>query len=238
MTRVSRMIFSVAALSIAGVLVAGDDSRAVVNNSTYTAVPPFVSANTVPNVLLLIDNSGSMSNRGCESAACGVLPDGTTSTTTVFTATTRYSGYFDSMSCYRFSSGDARFELLPTVKATLNEACPTTRYDGNFLNWSTFRRFDAVKKAMMGGDCYHPTAVPARAANGTCQPYGSPNSPTVKVQTVGVGNEQSSVGYNGGTGDLTYVGRIPDTTHSGNPAIMSFNNGECSKRPWFACHPQ
>ncbi len=218
MKRLLFTIVSVAALIIATWLVVGDDSRAVINNATYTATPPFVSNQATPNVLLLIDNSGSMSNRGCESAACGILPNGSTSTTTTFTATTQYSGYFNPMICYKRNGGDNRFEEDVT-KATLNATCSSNDWDGNLLNWATFRRFDAVKKAMMGGDCYHPTASPVRNPDGTCKTYGSPNWPTVKVQTSGVSDEQSSVNFNGGTGDLTYVGRIPNSAHSSNATI-------------------
>jgi type IV pilus assembly protein PilY1 len=212
MTRVSRTILAVAAMSIAGLLVAGDDIRAVVNNSTYAAVPPFVSANTIPNVLLLIDNSGSMSERGCDSASCGVLPDGTTSTTTAFTTTTRYSGYFDPLQCYKFNSTDDRFEA-EAAKATLNAICTGSQFDGNLLNWITFRRFDAAKKAMMGGDCYN-SFSPRRNADGTCKPYGSPSLRTVRVQNTGVNEETTpAVAF------AEYNGRIPSSTHSGNPNL-------------------
>jgi type IV pilus assembly protein PilY1 len=55
----------------------------------YYAVPPFVSNQVQPNILLLMDNSGSMANRACETAACGVLSDGSVSTVTTCTNTTR-----------------------------------------------------------------------------------------------------------------------------------------------------
>ena len=85
---------------LAGGLSAGlfssGDAAAVVSNADYTAVPPFVSSTTTPNIIILMDNSGSMSNRACESTSCGTLADGSTSTSTTWTNTTRYSGYFDS----------------------------------------------------------------------------------------------------------------------------------------------
>ncbi len=229
MTCVCRAILSVTLAIIAGLWVVGDSTRAAVLNSTYAAVPPFVAANSIPNVLLLVDNSGSMSNRACDTAAavnCGV-PSTPVAT---FTATTEYAGYFNTMKCYRWSAGDSRFEStepgtstqLP-AKATLNAPC-TSYYDGNFLNWVTFRRADAVKKALMGGDCYHPSAVPTRNADGTCKPYGTPSVPTVKVQSAGTSNEQSSVGYNAGVGNNTYVGRIPSSDYPGGfTSTLYFN---------------
>lgn len=128
-------------------------------NSDYTASPPFVSNIATPNILIVMDNSGSMANRACESASCGTLSDGTTSTVTTFVATTRYNGYADPLRCYVWDSTDNRFEI-GGGKAALNTACAGTEWDGNFINWATFRRFDAVKKAMTGGNCWHPTASP------------------------------------------------------------------------------
>lgn len=185
----------------------------------YTSAPPFVSDQVAPNIIILMDNSGSMSNRACESTSCGTLPDGSSSTTTTFTATTRYSGFADPMRCYVWDATDNRFELGAGVKADLNTVCPATEYDGNFINWATFRRFDAVKKAMNGGQCQN-SFTPTRNADSTCRPYGTPLLPTVRAQRgTGVNTETTvGVGYNGGAGNLTYVGRIPNATHPGNPA--------------------
>jgi len=218
MNRRTLVAVMIVASSMSSVLFGSGDAGAVVSNADYTAVPPFVSNATTPNIILLMDNSGSMSNRACESSSCGVLADGSTSTVTTFTATTRYSGYADPLRCYVWDASDGRFEN-GTAKSVMNTQCGTTEWDGNFVNWASFRRFDAVKKSMIGGDCYHPTASPIRNADGTCKPSGSPSLPTVKVQKSGVGTETSNaVPYGGGTGDSTYVGRIPATAYSGTPA--------------------
>jgi len=188
------------------------------SNADYAAQPQFVSNVVTPNILIIMDNSGSMSNRACEVSSCGILPNGSTSTVTTFVATTRYNGFADPLRCYVWDAADNRFEN-GTAKAALNTACPGTEYDGNFINWATFRRFDAVKKAMIGGNCYHPTATPVRNPDGTCKPYGTPSLPTVKAQNIGTNQETTpGVPYAGGTGDTTYVGRIPTATHPGNPA--------------------
>lgn len=185
----------------------------------YTSAPPFVSDQVAPNIIILMDNSGSMSNRACESTSCGVLASGATATTTAFTATTRYSGFADPMRCYIWDATDNRFEIGVGVKIALNTVCPVTEYDGNFINWATFRRFDAVKKSMIGGQCQN-SFNPVRNADSTCKPYGTPSLPTVRAQRgTGVNTETTNaVGFNGGIGDLTYVGRIPIATYPGNPA--------------------
>jgi type IV pilus assembly protein PilY1 len=189
-------------------------------NADYTSTPPFIDAVATPNILIIMDNSGSMTNRACESSSCGILPSGATSTVITFDATTRYNGFADPLRCYVWDATDNRFEN-GTAKAALNTACGTGEYDGNFVNWATFRRFDAVKKAMTGGNCWHPTASPVRNADGTCKPYGTPSLPTVKAQNIGTDIQITpAIPYAGGTGNTTYKGRIPTSTHSGNPANL------------------
>ncbi|MGZ9190407.1 MAG: hypothetical protein ACXW39_10160, partial [Nitrospira sp.] len=168
MNRPTLVVAMVVASTVSAALCGFSDAGAVVSNADYTAVPPFVSNATTPNIIVVMDNSGSMDNRACESTSCGVLANGATSTVTTWTNTTRYSGYFDPMSCYVYDTTDTRFES-GTSKAALDTACPDTQWDGNFINWATLRRFDAVKRAMIGGDCNV-----ARATDGTCPANGTP----------------------------------------------------------------
>ena len=137
-------------------------------NGDYASSPPFVSNIATTNILILMDNSGSMSNRACESASCGILSSGATSTVTTFTNTTTYSGYFNPLTCYTYNTTDNRFEANGAQRATVATACSTTTWDGNLLNWATFRRFDALKRAMTGGDC-----TVTRASDGTCPTTGT-----------------------------------------------------------------
>ena len=187
---------------------------AVVSNADYTASPPFVSNTTTPNIILVMDNSGSMSGLACDlsNPADGDCRD---TGDRPFNNTSKFSGYFDSLHCYTYDAGaDSRFEPA-TAKALVSTACPDTEWDGNFLNWATFRRFDAVKKAMIGGDCFQ-----ARATDGTCPTNGSPPLKTVLAQATGVDTELVDVDYAGGTGATTYVGRIPLADRSGSPASL------------------
>lgn len=185
----------------------------------YASAPPFVSDQVAPNIIILMDNSGSMRNRACEASSCGTLPDGTPSTTTNFVATTRYSGFADPMRCYVWDATDNRFELGVGAKVALNTPCPATEYDGNFVNWATFRRFDAVKKAMNGGQCQNGFS-PTRNPDSTCKPYGTPSLPTVRAQSgTGLATETTPAvpKPSGSNADLTYVGRIPAATYPGTP---------------------
>jgi type IV pilus assembly protein PilY1 len=178
----------------------------------YYGVPPFVSDQVAPNIVLLLDNSGSMSGLACDlsTPADGDCVD---AGDRPFTNTFTFSGYFDPLRCYTYDTGaDNRFEPA-TVKATVATACSDTEWDGNFLNFATFRRFDALKKAMIGGDCFV-----ARAADGTCPPYGTPALMTVRAQATGVNTEQVDV--QAAAGATSYIGRIPLANRSGNPATL------------------
>jgi type IV pilus assembly protein PilY1 len=200
-------------MAVTGIVMAPNDSGAQ-SNADYTAQPQFISNVVTPNIILLMDNSGSMSGLTCDfsTPADGDCAD---PGDRPFNNTTTFSGYFDPLLCYTYDNGaDARFEPA-TVKATLATACLDTEWDGNFLNFATFRRFDAVKKSMIGGDCFV-----ARAADGTCPTNGTPALKTVRAQATGVSTELTDTDYAGGVGATTYVGRIPLADRSGSPATL------------------
>lgn len=58
-----------------------------------------------------------------------------------------YYGYFDPYKCYSYSTGNQRFEPSAT---TSNKYC-TGLWSGNFLNWASMTRMDAVRKLLYGG---------------------------------------------------------------------------------------
>ena len=213
MNRRTIAILASLVVAVTGIMMAPNYSAAQVN-ADYTAQPQFISNVVTPNIILIMDNSGSMSGLTCDfsnpaDGDCADVGD------RPFSNATNFSGYFDPLLCYTYDAGaDARFEPA-TVKATLATACSTTEWDGNFLNFATFRRFDAVKKSMIGGDCFV-----ARAADGTCPTNGSPALKTVRAQATGVNTELTNTVYAGGVGATTYVGRIPLADRSGSPATL------------------
>lgn len=191
MNRRTIAILASLVVAVTGIMMAPNPSIAQVN-ADYTAQPQFISNVVTPNIILIMDNSGSMSGLTCDfsNPADGNCSD---AGDRPFSNTTTFSGYFDPLLCYTYDSGgDARFEPA-TVKATLATACLNTEWDGNFLNFATFRRFDAVKKSMIGGDCFV-----ARAADGTCPTNGSPALKTVRAQATGVNTELTDTDYAGG----------------------------------------
>ncbi|MHB1012352.1 MAG: pilus assembly protein [Desulfobacteria bacterium] len=130
--------------------------RAEMND--YCVVPPYVVQNIQPNVMLVVDTSGSMFNfaytdgfqtptttddHSCTSTdPCsgytnpGVYPD------------YKYYGYFDPDSWYTYSTSGSKF-----VVSRLKSAGPkaSTEWDGSFLNWVTMRRVDVLRKVLTGG---------------------------------------------------------------------------------------
>src|SRR5688572_5542090 len=99
------------ALSLASLILGSTEANAQAM-ADYTAYPPFVGANAVPpNILLLLDNSGSMNGMAFGAA---------------FDQNQTYSGLFDSLECYDYGSN----KFLPD--ATANPAtlgsCTTSPY--------------------------------------------------------------------------------------------------------------
>jgi type IV pilus assembly protein PilY1 len=195
-------------------LALASSTHAANSNADYSGIPPFVAAAATPNVLILMDNSGSMGYR----AACddttnqsapnfNPCPSGTT-----FDETATYPGMFDTMACYTYDAGNTRFAASGTAKAAMTSACAATLWDGNFLNWVTFRRGDALKKALIGGYC----AV-TRGADGSCPSSGSPALITMKGQdTFGstcCANVSSPL-INTGSGTNNANGRVPTAVQS------------------------
>lgn len=79
----------------------------------------------------------------------GGEPDGIPDTT--YVPKYDYYGYFDSAKCYTYSTSNGRFE--PKDAADTDHYCTPgdNEWSGNFLNWSTMTRVDAVRKILYGG---------------------------------------------------------------------------------------
>lgn len=92
----------------------------------YCCAPPFVTEVVVPNILLSLDNSGSMYDRAYAA------------TTTTMADTASYYGYFKPDSNYRWNAN--RFV-----------SDPTGPFPGRILNWACMSRADVAKKVLTGG---------------------------------------------------------------------------------------
>lgn len=140
--------------------------------SNYCQVPPYVTQNVPPNVMVVMDNSGSMMNFA--------FSDGFNTTSTAddndcissgspctnFTGpgtypAYKYYGYFDPDYWYTYgttgaSDGTSRFYTASTAAKTGSglagaRAKTAAEWDGSFLNWLSMRRVDVLKKVLTGG---------------------------------------------------------------------------------------
>lgn len=130
-----QMLTAVILLSAALALPAGTQAQSMAD---YTATPPFIVNTVPPNVLLLMDNSGSM-NMAAYSQ-------------NTFNPSTVYFGLYDPYECYSYGSN--KFSPDPTANPSTPGTCGTTYpWSGNMLNYVAMRRMDIVKWVMMGGTC-------------------------------------------------------------------------------------
>ncbi|HAK61241.1 MAG TPA: hypothetical protein DCO77_12825 [Nitrospiraceae bacterium] len=123
-------------LGIGALLVLGTASPAISAMDDYCSVPPFLSNTVPPNVLFVLDNSGSMN--------CMAYPG--TYDPTQFDGG-EYFGYYDSDKMYSYTGNDWVVTTADPSSATLAEPIAS----GNLLNWATMRRMDAAKKLLNGG---------------------------------------------------------------------------------------
>ncbi len=70
--------------------------------SDFTAFPPFISATVEPNILLILDNSGSM-NEFAYKEVTGYRCE-TTEALTGYQEGTKYYGLFDPDLCYKYDN--------------------------------------------------------------------------------------------------------------------------------------
>lgn len=118
----------------------------------YTAMPPFIASTVPPNILLLMDNSGSMNNSAYHNS------------NEAYNSTKTYNGYFDPTKCYSYSSN--RFAPGASRSSGSPPCGGADPWDGNFLNYVTMTRLEITKWVMMGGKCA------PRSINGNCYPGG------------------------------------------------------------------
>lgn len=114
----------------------------------YCAAPPFISQVVPPNILIVIDVSGSMqfpAHGPCEwkgynnkkVAQCG-------ESSVSYDPLREYYGYFKTDKYYKYESN----------KFVENENCDDMGEDcipGNLLNWATMSRIDVLRKVLIGG---------------------------------------------------------------------------------------
>jgi type IV pilus assembly protein PilY1 len=115
--------------------------------SDYSLVPPFVSAQVPPLVMLVMERDHKLYYEAYNDASdldgdgaldVGYKPDDID-----------YYGYFDCYKCYEYNSGSQLFE--PYSVTTDKKCSGANEWSGDFLNYLTMSRMDALRKVLYGG---------------------------------------------------------------------------------------
>ncbi|MBF0564233.1 MAG: hypothetical protein HQK89_03225 [Nitrospirae bacterium] len=134
--------------------------------TNYCSTPPFVTAAVSPNLMLILDNSGSMKDNqaypDCVGSSCPSSSDCGTSTTpcTGFNPNVKYFGIFNPDYWYTYSAaaGSSSWTASCCVNDRfISDGKKTSHtknandWDGSFLNWLTMIRVDIAKTVLTGG---------------------------------------------------------------------------------------
>lgn len=133
------LMFTLAALVLISLFVASD-SQSVIMDS-YCFSPPFADRTVAPNILFVIDASGSMS---WDAYSGG------------YSSSTTYEGYFTPAKNYRYVSARSRWEETTNSASSCPGSSPSltssNTYSGNCLNYWWMNRIDILRWAATGGN--------------------------------------------------------------------------------------
>ncbi len=125
----------------------------------YVSYPPFLVSKVPPNILLIMDNSGSM-NEFAYHEISG-LRCATDRAWTGYIPGKEYYGLFNPNKIYQYDNSNHYFYVdgdtvddpaTTTIYERSTGSDPTVRkFSGNWLNWWTMRRLDVAKKVLTGG---------------------------------------------------------------------------------------
>ncbi len=103
--------------------------------SDYCATPPFVANAVTPNVLIILDNSGSMLWAAYDN------DENPSNIASGYDENALYFGYFEPDKKYSYSSSHGGYFYEN----------PAGEWSGNFLNWVSMTRIDVARKVLTGG---------------------------------------------------------------------------------------
>ncbi|MFA7316357.1 MAG: PilC/PilY family type IV pilus protein [Sulfuricella sp.] len=115
---------------------------------TIPAGPLYVGAAVPPIVMLNVTKDQNLYQKAYNDYS-DLDGDGYIDTT--YKHTIDYYGYFDSYKCYTYSSTDLRFVPVAASYTGTKPAACSGNWHGNFLNWASMSRMDAVRKLLYGG---------------------------------------------------------------------------------------
>ncbi|HEX2830877.1 MAG TPA: PilC/PilY family type IV pilus protein [Burkholderiales bacterium] len=126
---------------------------------TFAQEPLFLQNRVPPKVMLTLSKDQQLYKKAYNDYG-DLDNDGVIEST--YKHSIKYYGYFDPTKCYNYSTANNRFEpvSITTVTETVSGVTrpgsaycddSTGRWSGNFLNWASMSRMDAVRKILFGG---------------------------------------------------------------------------------------
>ena len=211
--------------------------------SSYTSIPPFVTGGTVkPNILVLLDNSGSMNEFAYKTPGKGGVwynPD------TSYSSSSDYYGYFNKDVMYSYSTSSGGNFYIDSGKS-LNK---TSFWSGNFLNWLTMRRVDIVRKVLVGGKAVNRATSNPRyliATENTDRDYWKKSGSTKYLVWYGYSSGRIGICNNDNCNYLTTTYNIRVNVGNQDPegiiqnnqndvrfGLMSFNTGNRYSKEYY-----
>lgn len=115
---------------------------------TLSTVPIFIGGNIPPQVMLTMTKDQQLFKKAYNDYS-DLDNDGVLETTYKHSVT--YYGYFDSFKCYDYVVANLRFEPFGINTDKYCSGGNAGKWSGNFLNWVSMTRMDAVRKLLYGG---------------------------------------------------------------------------------------
>ena len=106
-----------------------------------------------------------------------------------------YFGYFDSFKCYTYDSGAGQFN--PTARTTTDKTCDGTKWSGDWLNYVTMSRMDALAQSAVRRLALHairraPRSWSARTSRRTRIAGASPTRARASTATTSTSTRRSA----------------------------------------------
>ncbi len=147
------MRIAVAAAGLIGVFSSAFAALSGQQESAFQSNPVLNVSSATPLVMLNLSRDTLLFSRAYNDYSA--LIPGSSAVQTTYSDQVEYYGYFDSEKCYSYSSDI--FTPTGTVSGYVSVGTPptnhycSTAWSGNFLNWATMTRMDAVRKILYGG---------------------------------------------------------------------------------------
>lgn len=117
--------------------------------SQFTSLPiNLTNSNVAPQAMINASNDNQLFFKAYDDYS-DLDGDGIPDTT--YKHSVDYYGYFDCYKCYEYDSADQRFEPRAITADKYCTGGNSAYWSGNFLNWATMTRIDAIRKILFGG---------------------------------------------------------------------------------------